>query len=339
MEEQQVKKLIDQCALPDSCDGAQLIETHISWLILADHYAFKIKKPHQLSFLDFSTLQKRKYYAYQELVLNRRLTQDIYLQVLPIKQQDDHLVIGAEEGTTIDYAVQMRKLDLDHQMHLLLQRDQVSNEDVQKIATIIGDFHQTTDVIFDGFDLQVLEQSFNDLASVKEVVTQYLNESTAEEIDQAIRWSNQFVEAHRGAFYQRKEQGMIRDCHGDLHSRNIFIYNAPVIFDCIEFNEAFRQIDVLNEVGFFTMDLEAHGKGDLAKAFMDTYLQKFPCINTAEEENLLTYYKAYRANVRAKVTALKVDQLEDEAERKSAVNNIKLYLDLMMQYLHSLGNH
>jgi len=339
MEEKQIKTIIDHCALPDSCNEAQLIETHISWLVLADQYVFKVKKPHQLSFLDFSTLQKRKYYAYQELVLNRRLTEDIYLQVLPIKEGNDHVAIGAEEGTTIDYAVQMRKLDVDHQMHLLLQKDQVSDEDVQKIASIIGAFHQTTDVEWHAFDLWALEQSFNDIASVKEVVTQHLNDSKSDGIDQAIQWSNQFLEAHKEIFDQRKEQGMIRDCHGDLHSRNIFIYEKPVIFDCIEFNEAFRQIDVLNEIGFFTMDLEAHGQGELAKAFMDTYLNKFPCINTAEEESLLTYYKAYRANVRAKVTALKVDQLQEEAQRKEAVNNIKLYLDLMMQYLRSLTSH
>ncbi|MBP6680728.1 MAG: hypothetical protein KA166_06020, partial [Saprospiraceae bacterium] len=147
-----------------------------------------------------------------------------------------------------------------------------------------------------------------------------------------------FLNEHQGLFSRRVDDGWVRDCHGDLHSRNIFLYARPILFDCIEFNDEFRQIDILDELAFFCMDLEAAGFDELSKSFMTFYFAKDQAGFGKEEQMLFTYYKGYRANVRAKVNALRAMQAEGPV-RQQNLADVKKYLDLLDQYMSEGWNH
>ena len=311
--------------------SGQLVETHISWVILSEEYAFKIKKPMKYSFLDFSTLEKRRQVCEKELMLNRRLT-DIYLNVLAITEKDGCYFLG-EGGQVLDYALQMKKLEASRKMDELIRGNHIRSEDISMLAEEIARFHQYATVIKTPFDKADFQAAFNDLQTISDWVLKRLGEKYAQLIERAIHYSDKFIKKHEQLFSERITQGYIRDVHGDLHAKNIFIYQKPIIFDCIEFNDKFRQIDVINEVAFFCMDLESFGKWEMSETFMKQYLDLFPCIGKKEEEQLFIYYKSYRANVRAKVNALRAMQAEDEQTSKRYEEEVMKYLKLMDRYM------
>ena len=311
-------------------------ETHISYVVLTEMHAYKIKKDVSFSFLDFSSIQKRKYFCEQEIKLNRRLTDDVYLGVVSIRYSDNTLIIGGNHGTVVDYAVQMRRIKSDRQMHLMLERDLVSQEQIRAIAKQLVDFHRSAVIHKQKLDLTRMKENFNDVASIKSIIVDGLPAETVEILTVSIEASDNFLEQHTSLLKARIERGMIRDCHGDLHSRNIFLEANPVIFDCIEFNDSFRIIDVLDEIAFFCMDLESEEKWILSKYFVERYQERFPEAFQDEHDLLLfEYYKLYRANVRAKVNALKINQVQEWEKKSEIWGEVKKYLGLMRRYLHA----
>ncbi len=331
MDKYQIKKLIQYGTYKGELLNGKLVETHISWVILTKKFAFKIKKKMQYSFLNFSSLDKRKYYCERELLLNRRFS-DIYLDVLPIKSEGNNLSIGVGKGVTIDYAVRMKRLQTAKQMDNLLRKKRINKTQIKVLAKKIAAFHQRTDIIYTPFNKTQAKNEFNDILSVADWIKTNLGNSYADLIEKAIMNSDTFLDQNEQFIAKRIKAGFWRDGHGDLHSKNIFLYQDPVIFDCIEFNDTFRQIDVLNEVAFFCMDLEAFQRGDLSKQFMQTYLELFPCMKSQNEEKLFTYYKCYRTNVRAKVNTLRAMQSIDKIEINKYCIEIKKYLNMMDYY-------
>ena len=331
MDKYQINRLVKHGAYKGNLLNGKLIETHISWVILSKKFTFKIKKRMHYSFLNFSSLSKRKFYCERELILNRRIS-DIYLDVLPIKRVDDNLYIGEGKGKIIDYAVRMKRLQIAKQMNHLLQKKGVSKIQINVLAKKIADFHQGADIILTPFNKTRAKNEFNDILSVIDWIKINLANGYSELIEKNVRNSDNFLDQNEEFIKNRIKAGFWRDVHGDLHSKNIFLYKDPIIFDCIEFNDAFRQIDVLNEVAFFCMDLEAFKRVDLSKQFMKTYFEFFPCMKTRQEECLFTYYKTYRANVRAKVNALRAMQATEASVINKYIKEIKKYLNLMDQY-------
>ncbi len=314
----------------------KLVETHISYVILGSSFAYKFKKEIKYSFLDFLTLQKRKYYCDRELMLNNRLTKEMYLKVVPVRQQKVEISIDGKEGIIIDYAIMMKRMQDSKQMHLMLDKNQVTLQHMKTLAVLIRKFHERTDVIHRKFNEDHFSSRFNDISSISVFVKSTLGAEQVKIIEKAIRVSDKFLEKHNDLFMERVENECIRDCHGDLHSRNIFLYAQPVIFDCIEFNDEFRQIDVLDELAFFCMDLEAEGFYKLSKSFTEYYFTKAKSEFGRKEHLLFTYYKCYRANVRAKVNALRGMSAERSVLEKN-LNDVKKYLALMNRYLDDLA--
>lgn len=310
----------------------KLVETHISYVILGTSFAYKFKKEIKYSFLDFSTLQLRKYFCEHELMLNNRLTKGMYLDVVTVRKKDTEISIDGTEGVIIDYAIRMKRMQDAKQMHLMLDKNQVTLKHIKALAVLIRAFHERTDVIHRKFNEDHFSSRFNDILSIADFVLTTLGAQQVKTIEKAVHVSDNFLENHRDLFIQRVESGCVRDCHGDLHSRNIFLYTKPVIFDCIEFNDEFRQIDVLDELAFFCMDLEAEGFYKLSKAFTDYYFSKAKNEFGKNEHLLFTYYKCYRANVRAKVNALRAMKAEGQVREKNLVD-LKRYLILMDKYL------
>ncbi len=336
MTRKQINDLIAGKKFPESSSSRELIETHISWVILCDQFVYKIKRPIQYSFLDFSTPDLRKHFCEREIELNRRMAKNIYLEVLPIYELNGSCRIGGNEGTIIDYAVKMRKLDPEKQMDILLSRNKVTITDITNLAENIAGFHKSTTIIFEK-NLLELQEKFNDLAAEKQFITENLGLASGDSIINAMEASDTFLHKNRKLLDERMRSGFFRDCHGDLHTRNIFLLPAPQPFDCIEFNDDFRQIDVLNEVAFLCMDLDASGRKDLSDLFIDHYNLLFPVIRTEEERKLFIYYKSYRANIRAKVNSLRARSATDEADKIKALSVAGKYLVLMDRYIKILA--
>ncbi len=331
----QIQQVLQTLAVPEKTTSLECIETHVSWVLLANHFAYKIKKPVRFSFLDFSTLEKRHFYCQKEIELNNRLTSEVYLEVLPVALSEQGIAIGAA-GELIDYAVKMKRLDNQQQMDKLLKIQAVQAVHIKQLATQIAHFHQNALVIHQSFDVAAEQAKFADLLKVEKTLTNYLGTAAARVIAEAIALSAAFLSAYAGRLKERNQQGFLIDGHGDLHSGNIFLLDEPVIFDCIEFNDAFRQLDMLDEIAFFCLDLDFHQRADLEALFLDHYLQNMPCITKEVDWKIFQYYKFYRANVRLKVNCLKARQLEGQAGFHAQIQATQAYLDLFETYIQRI---
>jgi hypothetical protein len=308
-------------------------ETHISWVILTEKYAYKIKKALKFSFLDFSTLSKRKYYCEREVELNKRLAGEMYVKALPVFNDKGNYSFNKGAGKIIDYAVLMKRMDTAKEMDKLLEKDSVSPAAIKKLAKLVAAFHQSTAVIKNKFKVSDDQQRYNDLLTVKEFISEHLGSSYYAIIVDAIKRSDVFLRENQSYLEERSLAGLTRDVHGDLHSGNIFLYRKPVIFDCIEFNDSLRRIDILDEVAFFCMDLEAFHRHDLSKIFYESYLEYSGLKETHQSKQLFNYYKSYRANVRAKVNALNALRSADQEQHLKSKKDAKKYLKLLKSYL------
>lgn len=305
--------------------GFEMVETHISWVLLGEH-VYKIKKPVKFSFLDFSTLEKRRFFCEEEVRLNKRLSPDIYLGVVPVIEDGERISLGGE-GTAIGYAVKMKRLPSEARMDRNM--DNVSKETVAKIAAMISEFHGEIDIIRDkGYSsADVVKRQIDDLAEFRDIIEEACG--LGKDVDFAVGRCDEFIEKNQGLFEKRQDDGMIRDCHGDLHSANIFITDRIVIFDCIEFSKDFRFIDTASEIAFMAMDLDAFGRKDLSGHFVEEYLA-----GTGDQElrRMLPVYKCYRANVRAKIAAIDYSQHPGEEPRE----RMRKYVGLAREYAEGL---
>lgn len=337
MTDNQINLLIKCGELPEHQVCQELIQTHISWVIVCQDYVYKLKKPLKLSFLDFSTLEKRKHYCEQELVLNQRLTNDIYLDVLPVRENQQAISIRSSTGKIIDYALVMRKLDNSREMDKLLLENKVTRQHIRKIARQLVNFHRNTDVVRGHLTADLIIEDFNDIQQIQPFIVENLGEAAATQFKNIISYATNFINANSDLITNREMDGFVRDCHGDLHSGNIFLPEDPVIFDCIEFNEHLRKIDIQAELGFFCMDLEFYQRSDLSEYFMQCYLQAFQVIRNKQEEQLFLFYKMYRANVKAKINAIRTQQAHNEEEKKSRLALFEKYYQLFLNYYGQLN--
>jgi len=303
------------------------IGTHISWVLLAKDHAYKVKKPVRFSFLDFSTPELRERFCREELRLNRRLSPDVYMDVVEVKERDGAISVGGV-GRTIEHALVMKRLDTSRMMDGLLRKGEVREGTVREIARMVADFHGRIERLTEGFGSpETVFAQMDDLRNHEGAIGEACG--MADDVGPLLDRCRAFVERNRGLLQARMRDGFIRDCHGDLHSGNIFIMDEPVIIDCIEFSRDFRCVDAASEVAFMAMDLDHHGREDLSEAFVDEYLSK---THDPELGTLLPLYKCYRANVRAKVAAIDFSY----SRSPDAAGRIRSYLTLAIGYSESL---
>ena len=311
--------------------SCQLIETHISWVILTGDFVYKVKKPVDFCFLDFSSLKKRKFYCEKELHLNRRLAPDLYLEVIQITGSTDNPVL-AGNGKAIEYAVKMLQFSQDMQLDHVLARNGLKRDMIDSIANLIADFHQTIEKAGDDTDYgnpeQVYQPVKENFIQIRERVTDKLNLALISLLEQ---WSEDTFYKIKNILSQRKKSGFIRECHGDLHLRNLAWYeNKPLAFDCLEFNPNLRWIDVISEIAFLIMDLEDHKQPELAQRFLNRYLE---LSGDYEGCSVLRFYLVYRAMVRAKVDAIRSHPVSiRKNESDEASKEFYSYLQLALAY-------
>jgi aminoglycoside phosphotransferase family enzyme len=313
----------------------QVEETHISWITFTKNFVFKIKKPVQLSFLDFSDLEKRKMFCERELRLNQRFSK-IYLDVLPVTKSDIQWHLGEGQGEVVDYAVQMRRMASSKRMDKMLEAGKVDKGSMQALAKEVASFHRKAEIISTPFDSHKAKGIFNDILEVGDFIGEELGKGKQAFVHRSVTWSNGFLDIHAQLFQDRIEKGLKRDLHGDLHAGNIFLYKNPILFDCIEFSDEFRQIDLLYEIAFLCMELEAKGYKGYSEQFLSEYLKIIPCIETDEDAGIFLYFKCLRANVRAKVRALGIRDSASGEGKEEDLEEINHYLSLMEGYLQQM---
>lgn len=280
----------------------EVIETHISWVLLTGDYAYKIKKPIQFDFLDFSTLEKRQFYCLEELRLNQRLAPDLYLQVVPITGDETSTQINGN-GQVIDYAVQMRQFPEHQLLSVLASQHALSSDIIDQLADLIAVFHTQAaiaDAASDYGSIALIEHwSLENFNHIRPLLN---NAHQLAQLNQLQHWCEAELATKTSVLQQRKTKGFIRECHGDLHLGNIALFNGKVTpFDGIEFNLSLYWIDVINEIAFTMMDLQARGLMPQAYRLLNHYLSK-----TGDYQGLsvLRYYLVYRALVRAQISLL-----------------------------------
>ena len=327
-----VDALLNPNAYDEAVKNIRLVQTHISWIFLTGKHVYKVKKPVNFGFLDFTTLQKRKLFCEKELELNKRLAPDMYLEVVPINQSGGKIKIKGD-GETIEYAVKMKELPQETMMSKLLERNDVNNRMIDRIAKIVSDFHSKTKKINRNDSFNVIRFNWDECFSqTKPFINITIGKENFDYIESTIK---KFMTNNKTIFERRINEGKIRECHGDLHSGNIFISDKIYIFDAIEFNDRFRFCDVASEVAFLTMDLDFQNKQDLSIQFIGKYIEYSKDHGI---KKLLDFYKCYRAYVRGKVTSFKLNDKDVSKEEKLESENLaKKYFNLAFNYSKKLG--
>jgi aminoglycoside phosphotransferase family enzyme len=282
----------------------------------------------KFSFLDFSTISRRKAALQRELFLNSRLAADLYIDVFPVVEKQGEFEIGQKkQEEALDYCLKMNRINPEHQMDHLIRSGKVEKADINAVASQMAAFHRTADIVAPPFDLYDQAEKFMDLGRLDV-------EPLSSKIEHLMSLGSQFHSQFKGLFMERGESGFIRDVHGDLTSKNIFLNPEPVIFDCIEFDDRLRQIDILSDIGFFIMDMKHLGKLDFARYFIKQYEKDTDHVISGDEKNLLHYYIAYRANVRAKINCLSLQN--ENANTLSLIESAGRYLDLAIRELEQV---
>jgi aminoglycoside phosphotransferase family enzyme len=331
MERNEIEQLVAHGIFPyDQQAKTRLIETAISYILLKGSYAYKIKKNIKLSFLDFSTLEKRRHFCYEELRLNQRLAKDMYINVFAVSKKGKQWSISKGPAKAKEYVILMKGMNPDHQLNALLKKNRITKKPIRQLAQQLADFHQNEKSLSLTYDPFFLSREFADIEKFSSTIEKKLGVDYYKLVQTCIQLSNHFVLLQQEFISKRPSLGYFKNCHGDLHSQNIFIEKKPVIFDCIEFREAFRHIDVLNEIAFLCMDLETYGYADLSKIFLTDYIKKTGYAFGKKEQLLFTYFKAYRACIRAKVHTIEMSQHSSSTQIKEKV---KKYIEGMAGYM------
>ena len=315
---------------PHPVDSFQLIETHISWVLLTGPYAYKIKKPVNFGFLDFTSLPAREHFCTEELHLNQRLTQGLYLNVLPITGTNDAPQLGGT-GPVIEYALQMRQFPQSQLLTNVLARGELQPEHIDELARQIASFHLHTPRVPEAHALGSAEAAMAPVRQNFEQARAMLDEPTdLLQLDALQDWAESTFARLQPLLDQRKAQGFIRECHGDIHLGNATLLDGKVtLFDCIEFNEPFRLIDIVCDAAFLAMDLEDRGLHALSRRFISLWLEHTGDYAGLE---LLNFYKAYRAMVRAKVALFSLQHQSNAEAREATLRQYRSYADLAESY-------
>ncbi len=320
---------------PHQVGEVRLVQTHISYVLIAGDYVYKLKKAVDFGFLDFSTFEKRKFYCERELELNRRLCPDIYLDLITVNQKDGEYSINGD-GAVVEYGVKMARMDEEMMMANVIGRNELSQQDLDRIIDQLVPFYRKAD----GSD------TIKEFGRAKAVAINVLENFEQTEgfigtgglsrsrFDAISSYARSFLEK-TDLFDKRIAEGRIRDCHGDLYSANICLGKEVHVFDCIEFNERFRYSDTAADIAFLAMDLDYHNLPHFSSYVVDNYIKRSGDSGLIE---MLNFYKCYRAYVRGKIGLFTAaDPAVDRQTAKQCTEQAEKYFELAERYAGALA--
>lgn len=325
-----IQALLSPLAYPENPASVVIRQTHISYILLTPRYAYKIKKPVDLGFLDFTTLEKRRHFCAEEVSLNKRLAPAAYLGVLPISKKGKRVVMGGS-GTPVEYAVWMKRFREEDILENLLVKGLATEAMIKKVALKIASFHaragRGTRISQFGLPGRIRENTNENFSQTSGFVSKIISKAV---FDAIKNYTDGFLRDNEPLFLKRVERGFIRDCHGDLHLEHIVVNKGIEVFDAIEFNERFRFSDVISDIAFLSMDMDFHNRHDLSRVLDDCYAA---ASGDSLGRTLLDFYKCYRAYVRGKVDGIKSMESEvDEADRRDARISAMRHFRLSFHY-------
>ncbi len=339
--ERLIRDLMRPDAYPDKPGDLELIQTHISWVFITDRFVYKVKKPVNFGFLDFSTLEKREFYCRREIELNSRLAPDIYIGVCPIIEHDGTLRISdsmasCEKESVVEYCVKMKRIPDGVLMRSMFNSGTMGSKDIRGIAQTIAEFHRTAkgSAEIDRFGTMeaVKFNTDENFAQTREFVGRSVSKY---QYDLIKNWTDEFYKKREKIFDKRIRTNKIRDCHGDLHMEHVCLTDPVSIIDCIEFNDRFRYSDTASDIAFLIMDLEYNQGGDLAAELYRGYLEHSNEKNIELFDLLLNFYKVYRSYVRGKVISFQLNDPNIPPEKQArADRDAGKYFQLACEYIN-----
>lgn len=316
---------------PHPAPAVEVRETHISKVFLAGAFVYKIKKPLDLGFLDFTTLENRHYFCRQEVTLNQRLAPDVYLGVVAIRLDKDAYHFEGP-GNVVEYAVKMRRLPDDRAMARLLETGGIRREEIHSLADVLAKFYARPEDTPQAKEFDSWAVVSQNCAENFVQAARFAGERCDERLFKIVRSATlAFLQRRRALFDKRAASGKVRDCHGDLRADHIYFTDFGIqIIDCIEFNRRFRFEDAASDLAFLAMDLDARGHAQVARDLLTEYVSRSM---DADLFVLIDFYKCYRAMVRFKVSCIRAGEPGvDESERTRLASEISRYLNLAYGY-------
>ncbi|KTB47448.1 AAA family ATPase [Dehalogenimonas alkenigignens] len=327
-----IAALLNPAHYPDDAPAeVKLVQTQMSFVLLTGKHAYKIRKPVNLGYVDYTALEKRRLFSEKEVVLNRRMCPDAYLGVVPVTNQDGQISLSGS-GEVVDYAVKMRQLPESGMMDRRLRDWTLDAAMIEAVAGKVAAFHAAAGTGGEIDKFGSLDSIRRNIDENFEQTRPYIGRALSQkQFDRLKTFFASFLKGHAGIFARRVIEGRIRDCHGDLHAAHICFTDSGIcVFDCIEFNDRFRHGDTASEVAFLAMDLDRAGRADLRQAFVFEYLKQSGDTGLC---HLLRFYQSYRAHVRAKVACFKLDDpFVPAAEKAVELDKARGYFDLAVSY-------
>ncbi|MDW7772916.1 MAG: hypothetical protein SCH71_08505 [Desulfobulbaceae bacterium] len=325
-----IQSLLHSAAYQHPAPEIRLIQTHISYVILAGEYVYKFKKPVDFGFLDFTTLEKRRHCCRQELLLNRRLSPEIYLDLVTVARSNGKYALNGP-GEVIEYGVKMVRMPEERMMVNVIKSGQLEKGHIDTLVGVLVPFYEkaehSRDIDRFGKADAVAVNVLENFDQTRDFVGSAA--LSQQQFDTISSYARQFLGKDE-IFAQRVTDGRIRDCHGDLYSANICLADKVYIYDCIEFNERFRYCDVASDIAFLAMDLDFHALADLSAYFVERFIA---ASQDSSMRAVLGFYKCYRAYVRGKIGLFTAgDPAVDEEVRNSCMDGAARYFQLALQY-------
>ncbi len=321
-----IQHLLKPESYPHPVPEVRLVQTHISYVLLAGNFVYKFKKPLDFGFLDFTTLEKRKHFCEQELLLNRRLCPDMYLSLVRVTMNGGLSLDGI--GSPVEYGVKMKRLPEEKMMVNIIRAGKLTHEMIDGIVRELVPFYEAADDSEPrhGTPESVGLKVLGNLDQTRNFVGEAFSR---EQFDRIYAYSERFL-SKAEVFMERIRRKCIRECHGDMYSANICLADRIYIYDCIEFNRRFRYCDVASDIAFLAMDLDYHGLREISSYFVDLFAQSSGDEGIAD---VLDFYKCYRASVRGKIGLLTAHETEvDDATREKAAEQARRYFSLALSY-------
>ena len=310
----------------------QLFQTHVSYVVTTGNVAYKLKKAVDFGFLDYSTLEKRHHFCNEEMRLNERgAGSTLYSEVVPISETDGEFVLGSDRHP-VEYAVKMKQFPQETLLSKILEQGELTEDLLCRLAVQVADFHRksvTSEYIRSFGTVEQVRQAFDE--NYEQTAGYIGGPQTQQQFDETQAYTDRFFAEREDLFKQRMQQGYIRECHGDVHLRNIcYWHDELLLFDCIEFNEPFRFVDVMYDIAYIVMDLDVYKRPDLRAAFLNAYVEE---MGDWEGLLVLPIYVSRQTYVRAKVASFLLDDpLASDTDKKQAYETAAMYYKLAWEY-------
>ncbi|MBI4310926.1 MAG: AAA family ATPase [Chloroflexi bacterium] len=331
--EELVKQLLQPEAYPERPATVRLVQTHVSSLFFAGDFVYKVKRPVNYGFVDYTTLARRKRFCVLEASLNGPMAPGVYLGVVEVRRLNGEVVAGGTYGgEVVDYAVKMRRLPQESSLSMLLKAGKITPDDARSIGEVVARFHAQARRGPAITRLGGLSTVRRNIQENFRQTKRYAGSAVSQDAyDDITAYSHAYLKAREGLFQQRAAEGRILDGHGDLKASDIYIVDGRVlVLDCVEFNRRFRYGDAALDIAFLAMDLDFHGRPDLSRAFVDAYVD---ASGDAGAREVLGFFKCYRAYVRAKVNSFRLDDPGlAGAEREETLRTAQAYYGLAHSY-------